>query len=197
MKTETKLKEIIKILTFQNKTISTMESCTGGGVANAITNIEGASEVLKFSAVTYSNEYKIKMGVSKYIIDTYSVYSMETAIDMSKKITAFTNSNYGVGVTGKLNRVDKNNPYGQDNIVFVSIYDKDKNNINKITIEAKKATRKENKDLIMEKTIDKIVNNSKLSTDEFGVYILSDDEAKNIEELKDDKFGYIQKFIIF
>ena len=46
-----------------------------------------------------------------------------------------------------------------------------------------------------EKTIDKIVNNSKLSTDEFGVYILSDDEAKNIEELKDDKFGYIQKFV--
>lgn len=157
MKTETKLKEIIKILTSQNKTISTMESCTGGGVANAITNIEGASEVLKFSAVTYSNEYKIKMGVSKYIIDTYSVYSMETAIDMSKKITAFTNSNYGVGVTGKLNRVDKNNPYGQDNIVFVSIYDKDNNNINKITIEAKKATRKENKDLIIEKTIDKLL----------------------------------------
>ncbi len=157
MKTETKLKEIIKILTFQNKTISTMESCTGGGVANAITNIEGASEVLKFSAVTYSNEYKIKMGVSKYIIDTYSVYSMETAIDMSKKITAFTNSNYGVGVTGKLNRVDKNNPYGQDNIVFVSIYDKDNNNINKITIEAKKATRKENKNLIIEKTIDKLL----------------------------------------
>lgn len=155
MKTETKLKEIIKILTSQNKTISTMESCTGGGVANAITNIEGASEVLKFSAVTYSNEYKIKMGVSKDIIDTYSVYSMETAIDMSKKITAFTNSNYGVGVTGKLNRVDKNNPYGQDNIVFVSIYDKDNNKINKITIEAKKATRKENKDLIIET----IVNN--------------------------------------
>lgn len=155
MKTETKLKEIIKILTSQNKTISTMESCTGGGVANAITNIEGASEVLKFSAVTYSNEYKIKMGVSKDIIDIYSVYSMETAIDMSKKITAFTNSNYGVGVTGKLNRVDKNNPYGQDNIVFVSIYDKDNNKINKITIEAKKATRKENKDLIIET----IVNN--------------------------------------
>ena len=58
---ENNLREIIKILTEKNKTISTMESCTGGGVANAITNIEGASEVLKFSAVTYSNEYKIKM----------------------------------------------------------------------------------------------------------------------------------------
>lgn len=134
-----------------------MESCTGGYIANSITNVEGSSNIFKFGAVTYSNEYKIKMGVSKDIIDTYSVYSMETAIDMSKKITAFTNSNYGVGVTGKLNRVDKNNPYGQDNIVFVSIYDKDNNNINKITIEAKKATRKENKNLIIEKTIDKLL----------------------------------------
>ena len=66
-----------------------MESCTGGGVANAITNCEGASEILKFSAVTYSNEYKIKMGVSSEVIDKYTVYSMETADEMSKNITKF------------------------------------------------------------------------------------------------------------
>ena len=55
-------KEIIHILQLGQKTIATMESCTGGGVVNAITNCEGASEVLKYSAVTYSNEYKVKMG---------------------------------------------------------------------------------------------------------------------------------------
>ena len=48
-------KEIIHILQLGQKTIATMESCTGGGVVNAITNCEGASEVLKYSAVTYSN----------------------------------------------------------------------------------------------------------------------------------------------
>ena len=53
---EEKIRNIIKILTKQQKTLATMESCTGGGVSNAITNIEGASEILKFSAVTYSNE---------------------------------------------------------------------------------------------------------------------------------------------
>jgi nicotinamide mononucleotide (NMN) deamidase PncC len=57
-------KEIVSILNDRNETIATMESCTGGGVANQITNIEGASNVLKFSAVTYSNEYMIKMGVA-------------------------------------------------------------------------------------------------------------------------------------
>ena len=56
-------KRVVEKLIEDKKTISTMESCTGGGVANAITNIEGASSILKFSAVTYSNEFKIKMGV--------------------------------------------------------------------------------------------------------------------------------------
>ena len=42
--------EVVRILTEKHKTIATMESCTGGGVVNAITNIEGASEVLKFSS---------------------------------------------------------------------------------------------------------------------------------------------------
>ena len=85
-------KIIVEKLYKVSKTVSTMESCTGGGVANAITNVEGASEVLKYSAVTYSNEFKIKMGVSGDIIDKYSVYSMETAEEMSKNISKFTDS---------------------------------------------------------------------------------------------------------
>ena len=55
----------------KKKTIGTMESCTGGGIADAITSVEGASLVLKFSAVTYSNEYKIKMGVKEETIEKY------------------------------------------------------------------------------------------------------------------------------
>lgn len=119
------MEEIVRILREKNKTISTMESCTGGGVCNAITDIPGASEVLRFSAVTYSNEYKEKMGVSAFVIDKYSVYSIETAREMSKNISLFSKSNYGVGVTGKLNRVDINNNYGMDNKVYISIYDND------------------------------------------------------------------------
>jgi nicotinamide mononucleotide (NMN) deamidase PncC len=48
------MNEVIKLLTEKNKTISTMESCTGGGIANAITNIEGSSEVFKFVSNKYS-----------------------------------------------------------------------------------------------------------------------------------------------
>ena len=139
------VKDLVEKLIKNNKTISSMESCTGGGVANAITNIEGASEVLKFSAVTYSNEFKIKMGVSKEVIDKYSVYSNETACEMSKNISMFTNSDYGIGITGKLNRVDINNPYGDDNDVFISIYDRENNKFYNDKVEATLPSRKENK----------------------------------------------------
>ena len=144
---------IVKLLIKNNKTISIMESCTGGGVANAITNIEGASEVFKFGAVTYSNEYKIKMGVSRDIIDKYSVYSMETANEMSKNISLFTNSNYGIGITGKLNRIDKYNPYGKDNIVYISIYDSDNDKYYNSIVEATCIDRRKNKELIINKII--------------------------------------------
>ena len=53
------MKEIVEILKTKKQTISTMESCTGGAIVNEITNIEGASNVIKYSAITYSNEFKI------------------------------------------------------------------------------------------------------------------------------------------
>jgi len=149
-----KLEKIVEILTKQNKTISTMESCTGGGLTNAITNIPGASEILKFSAVTYSNEFKIKMGVPKEIIDEYSVYSMATAIEMSKKISQFTSSNYAIGITGKLNRVDVHNLSGDDNIVYFSIYNKDKDINYNDFLKVTKTSRKENKEEVIEKIVD-------------------------------------------
>lgn len=146
-------KKIIEELTKRNKTISTMESCTGGGVANNITNIEGASEVLKFSAVTYSNEYKIKMGVDKNIIDKYTVYSMETAEEMSKNISIFANSNYGVGITGQLNRYDPHNPVSENNIVYISIYDRDNDKFINDKIKVEDISREKNKILVINKII--------------------------------------------
>ena len=115
----TNMEEIIKKLTELSKTIATMESCTGGAVANSITNIEGASLVFKFGAVTYSNEYKIKMGVDSNIIDKYTVYSIETAMEMSKNIAEFSNADYGIGITGKINREDQNNMFGDNSKIFI------------------------------------------------------------------------------
>lgn len=144
-------KKVILELIKRGETIATMESCTGGGVANQITNVEGASEVLKYSAVTYSNQYKIKMGVDSDVIDKYSVYSMETAHEMALNISKFANSDFGVGITGKLNRADEANNFGKDNEVFVSIYYKEKYYDLDICVDRK--TRKQNKDVVINEII--------------------------------------------
>ena len=141
--------EIIKILTLREEKISTMESATGGYIANAITNVEGASEVFSFGAVTYSNFYKIKFGVDKDLIEKYSVYSMEVARDMSRAITEYTNSRYGIGVTGKLNRVDRFNLSGKDNVVYISVFDQIKNYYLDRVLEVEDTTREENKKKIL------------------------------------------------
>lgn len=147
------MKEVVDKLIKLNKTISTMESCTGGFLANSITNVEDSSKIFKFAAVTYSNEYKIKMGVDSNIIDKYTVYSIETANAMSKAISLYTNSDYGIGITGKLNKQDDSNPYGSNNIVYVSIYDKNKNHNYTMTVEDLIGNRESMKQKIINKII--------------------------------------------
>lgn len=140
-----KLREIVKMLDRKCKTIGIMESCTGGALVNEITNIEGASKVIKFGAVAYSNEYKIKMGVDKDIIDKYTVYSTEVSMCMAKAICDYTNCDYGIGVTGKLNRSDVNNKSGKDNEVFYSIYSKDEDDYYCFNFIVKRLKRDDNK----------------------------------------------------
>ena len=152
------MKSVIEKLKNHVNSISTMESCTGGALASAITDVNGASDVIKYSAVTYSNEFKIKMGVKKEVIDKYSVYSTNVAEEMSFNISKYTNSNYGIGITGKLNRADKNNLYGKDNIVFISVYDKDNNKFYNEEIKVINKTRYQNKKLVIKKVIEMLNN---------------------------------------
>ena len=150
MESNSDMKDVVNLLIEKKMTIATMESCTGGYVASSITDIDGSSSVLKFSAVTYSNEYKIKMGVSKDIIDKYSVYSMNVAREMAKNISNFANSDIGVGITGKINRIDENNLFGDDNKIYYAIYDKNSDKYYEYELIAINDTRLNNKKYIME-----------------------------------------------
>lgn len=100
---------VVRKLIEKNITITTMESCTGGALISAITDIEGASSITEGGFVTYSNEQKIKIGVSREIIDNYGVYSNETAISMAEVCREKINSRIGIGITGTLSNVDPNN----------------------------------------------------------------------------------------
>ena len=143
------MKEIIEILTKRKETISTMESCTGGMVANEITNIPGASEVFQLGIVSYSNHMKEKYGMDSKIIDQYTVYSMEVAKEMARLATINGESDYGVGITGTLNRQDPNNPTDKMNMVYFAIYDQKEDTYIEQTMSVSSLDRVENKKMIM------------------------------------------------
>ena len=111
---------ITELLIDKKLTISTMESCTSGLIATLLTNKPGASSILKGAFVTYCNEAKILQGVPEHIIDTFGVYSKETAIAMAKACKEKYNSDIGIGITGTLDRNDPSNPT-ITHIVYTSI----------------------------------------------------------------------------
>lgn len=140
--------EIVKKLNSGNFTIATMESCTGGGIADEITSISGASAVFKKTYVTYSNEAKIEQGVPAEVIEQYTVYSPETAIEMAKAVKAKAKSDIAIGVTGQLGRIDPNNPVDKLNCVWFAIASKD-NQIFVHEVHVPNAERKSQKEYVI------------------------------------------------
>ena len=67
---------------------------------------------------------------------------------MAKKISDFASSDIGVGITGKINRVDENNLFGDDNKIFYSIYDKENDKFYDYSLTAIDDTRFNNKVMI-------------------------------------------------
>ncbi|MBE6063585.1 MAG: CinA family protein [Clostridium butyricum] len=130
------LKDIVVKKLIKNKmSITTMESCTGGALISAITDIEGASRITEGGFVTYSNEQKVKIGVPKEIIDTYGVYSKETAIHMARVCRIKINSEIGVGITGTLSNIDPNNKDSvQGEVYFCINYGGDSKVVKKIKV---------------------------------------------------------------
>jgi len=82
-------------------TVTTAESCTGGLVAAAISEISGSSLVLDRGFVTYSNEAKQEMlGVTPATIDVYGAVSAECADEMAKGALAHAQVDLAVSITG-------------------------------------------------------------------------------------------------
>jgi nicotinamide-nucleotide amidase len=81
--------------------IATAESCTGGLIVGALTEIAGSSAVVDRGFVTYSNEAKIEMlGVAAHLIDEVGAVSAEVAIAMAEGAIAGSEADIAVAVTG-------------------------------------------------------------------------------------------------
>ena len=92
---------VVNRLTELQKSLALAESCTGGLLANRITNVPGASLVLLEGFVTYSNDAKIRsVGVPEDLITTYGAVSEPVARAMAEGAAAKTGADFGIGITG-------------------------------------------------------------------------------------------------
>lgn len=142
--TEDKSREEVLIdeLRSRGQFISTAESITGGLVASSIIDVAGASDVIKESYITYSNDIKHKLlDVSYETIDKYDVVSKEVASEMLDGLKDRTNSDLCIVTTG----------YAHLGLAYAGILYKDKKYIKEIRV---KGDRNKVRRVIKNKLID-------------------------------------------
>jgi nicotinamide-nucleotide amidase len=89
-----------RLLRERGLTLATMESCTGGLLADTITNVPGSSAYFRAGYVAYDPEVKVALGVQRGLIESHGVVSAEVAADMARAARAVASADIGVGITG-------------------------------------------------------------------------------------------------
>ena len=92
---------IVRLMTERNLTLATAESCTGGFIANRITNVPGASKVFCGGIVAYSNEVKRKfLGVRPETLSRHGAVSAVAAREMAAGARKKFGADFAIAVTG-------------------------------------------------------------------------------------------------
>ena len=90
-----------RMLKSKGKTVATAESCSGGMLATAITDTEGASDYFLGAVVTYSNQAKItELGVESELIDQHGAVSEQVAVAMANGSRRRSGADYALSITG-------------------------------------------------------------------------------------------------
>ena len=98
---ETLAAVLVRLLSERKQSVAIAESCTGGFLANEITNVPGASRVFVAGCVTYSNEEKIRtLDVSRESIEKFGAVSEQVATEMAEGVRERTGATYGIATTG-------------------------------------------------------------------------------------------------
>ena len=98
---ETLAAVLVRLLSEREQTLALAESCTGGFLADQITNVPGASKVFVAGYVTYSNEEKIRtLGVSRESIEKFGAVSEQIATEMAEGLRRRTGTTHGIATTG-------------------------------------------------------------------------------------------------
>lgn len=94
-------REVLSLLAGQGRTLGLAESCTGGLVAQRITDVPGASAVFLGGIVSYSNGAKMRhLGVEAKLLEAHGAVSRPVAMAMARGAVRAFGANCGVGITG-------------------------------------------------------------------------------------------------
>ncbi len=94
-------KTIARVLTNKKLTLALAESCTGGLVADSLTNIPGSSKYFILGIVAYSNEAKVKLlNIPGDILKQHGAVSKETALMLAQNVKRLGQTDVGLGITG-------------------------------------------------------------------------------------------------
>ncbi len=96
------LEELLRdLMRARGLTLATAESCTGGLVADRITNISGSSEYFPGGVVAYAYEAKVNLlGVSRETLNIFGAVSAETVLEMARGARRMFNADIGISVSG-------------------------------------------------------------------------------------------------
>ncbi len=134
MKNEKELKQIKEILTKYRKTLSTVESCTGGKIASSITSVSESSLFFKGGIVPYSSVIKNKvLGVKQETLDKYGAVSIETAKEMLLQGIKLFDVDFCIATTGFAGPSGGNDKYPLGTII-IAYGSKDKNFIKVLSL---------------------------------------------------------------
>jgi nicotinamide-nucleotide amidase len=96
-----KAREVVDANRAAGRRIALAESCTGGLVSAAITEIAGSSDVFEVAYVTYSNAAKVdQLKVSSDVVETFGAVSVATAWAMARGALAASEADVAVAITG-------------------------------------------------------------------------------------------------
>ncbi len=94
-------RQLGEILLRKKWTISTAESCTGGGLSSAITAISGSSQWFGYGWVTYANQAKQKLlNVSSKTLEEYGAVSEQVVLEMATAAMKISGSNLAIAISG-------------------------------------------------------------------------------------------------
>ena len=96
-----KAREVVEANRKAGRRIAVAESCTGGLVSAAITEIPGSSEVFEAGFITYSNQAKMnRLNVNQDVLDTFGAVSVATAWAMAQGALSASSADVAVAITG-------------------------------------------------------------------------------------------------